>query len=79
MLQEDKDDAVRETVVRNLALLLLYVDDADKFNKVRFCLNLLFCYFFKLATLGYLGTYCTKLKVLCHNGFYRRNQTQNCA
>ncbi|CAL1295701.1 unnamed protein product [Larinioides sclopetarius] len=33
MLQEDKDDSVRETVVRNLALLLLYVDDADKFTK----------------------------------------------
>ena len=34
MLQEDKDDLVRETVVRNLALLLLYVDDVDKFSKV---------------------------------------------
>ncbi|GIY63229.1 RAB11-binding protein RELCH homolog [Caerostris darwini] len=33
MLQEDKDDLVRETVVRNLALLLLYVDDSDKFTK----------------------------------------------
>ncbi|GFV50542.1 RAB11-binding protein RELCH homolog [Trichonephila clavipes] len=33
MLQEDKDELVRETVTRNLALLLLYVDDADKFTK----------------------------------------------
>lgn len=34
MLHEDKDDLVRETVVKNLALLLLYVDDVDKFSKV---------------------------------------------
>ncbi|KAG8189556.1 hypothetical protein JTE90_026600 [Oedothorax gibbosus] len=33
MLHEDKDDLVRETVVKNLALLLLYVDDVDKFTK----------------------------------------------
>ncbi|XP_035218568.1 RAB11-binding protein RELCH homolog isoform X2 [Stegodyphus dumicola] len=33
MLQEDKDDLVRETVVKNLALLLLYVYDMDKFPK----------------------------------------------
>ncbi|XP_042901909.1 RAB11-binding protein RELCH homolog [Parasteatoda tepidariorum] len=33
MLQEDKDDAVRETVIRNLSLLLLYVEDIDKFSK----------------------------------------------
>ncbi|XP_054716426.1 RAB11-binding protein RELCH homolog [Uloborus diversus] len=33
MLHEDKDELVRETVVKNLALLLLYVEDCDKFCK----------------------------------------------
>lgn len=34
MLREEKEDAVRESAARSLAVLLAYVDDEDKFSQV---------------------------------------------
>ena len=34
MLQDDREEEVRESVVRSLAVLFGYMDDADRYNKV---------------------------------------------
>jgi hypothetical protein len=34
MLLEDKDDTVKETVVRSLALIVAFMDDKDKYFQV---------------------------------------------
>lgn len=34
MLLEDKDELVRERVVRSLALIIMYMDDKDKYFQV---------------------------------------------
>ena len=35
MLMDDKDDSVREAVVRSLGLLTAYIADPDKYSQVR--------------------------------------------
>lgn len=39
MLLDDKDDDVRDAVVRSLGLLLGFITDADKYTQVR-CLKI---------------------------------------
>jgi hypothetical protein len=34
MLMDDKDDSVREAVVRSLGLLVAFITDADKYSQV---------------------------------------------
>jgi hypothetical protein len=34
MLLEDKDDTVKETAVRSLALIVAFLDDSDKYCQV---------------------------------------------
>jgi hypothetical protein len=34
MLLEDRDDAVKETVIRSLALIVTFMDDKDKYFQV---------------------------------------------
>lgn len=37
LLQDDKDERVREATVRSLGLLTGFIDDADKYTQVGIC------------------------------------------
>jgi hypothetical protein len=45
MLLEDKDDTVKETVIRSLALIVTFMDDKDKYFQVSLFILTVLCTF----------------------------------
>lgn len=45
MLLEDKDDTVRGTVIRSLALIVTFMDDNDKYFQVSSLMLIMLCTF----------------------------------